>query len=144
MFSYDNDNTTGHATLYNTVLTDLHHRTDVHSHSVQLTTIDAFCIQENISSIDFLKIDTEGHELSVLDGAKEMIGNGAVTVVQFKFNEMNIVSRVFLKDFFELLDDYNIYRIDKKGLLPLFPYSSNNEIFKFQNIVAIRQSADWH
>jgi len=36
-------------------------------------TIDAFCRENNIKNIDFIKIDTYGHEWNVLKGAEQMI-----------------------------------------------------------------------
>jgi FkbM family methyltransferase len=35
---------------------------------VSTTTLSAFCKEQNITSVDFLKIDTEGHDLMVLKG----------------------------------------------------------------------------
>src|SRR5205085_2666321 len=43
---------------------------------VALTTIDSFCKANAIDRIDFLKLDVEGHELSVLHGAQEMLDRG--------------------------------------------------------------------
>jgi hypothetical protein len=66
-----------------------------------------------------------------------MINGGNIKIIQFEFNEMNIVSRVFLKDFYQILKAYKIYRLCETELIPLFHYDSINEIFKFQNIIAI-------
>jgi len=38
-------------------------------------TLDAFCKKNNINKIDFVKIDTDGHELEILKGAKGAIEN---------------------------------------------------------------------
>ncbi|HEV2136883.1 MAG TPA: FkbM family methyltransferase [Terracidiphilus sp.] len=48
---------------------------------VQVTTIDSFCVEKNIHCIDYLKIDTEGHDLSVLAGAENMLRTNAIGVV---------------------------------------------------------------
>lgn len=40
---------------------------------VTMTTLDAFCEQNGIETIDYLKIDTEGHDLKVLAGARKML-----------------------------------------------------------------------
>ena len=40
---------------------------------VQIRTIDAFALEHKIDAIDFLKIDTEGYELNVLNGAERML-----------------------------------------------------------------------
>ena len=38
-----------------------------------------------------------------------------------------------------VLADYNIYRLDTERLIPLFEYNLNNEIFHYQNFIAVRK-----
>lgn len=45
------------------------HRTE----TVQSETIDSFCAESDVGRINFLKIDVEGFELKVLNGAKRML-----------------------------------------------------------------------
>lgn len=107
---------------------------------IEIESIDEFCVQQNIAGIDFLKIDTEGNERSVLLGAKKMLQNDKIQVIQFEFNEMNVISRVFLKDFYDLLSgDFEIYRLHKNALFPLKEYKSHNEIFVWHNLVAVNK-----
>lgn len=86
-----------------------------------------------------LKIDTEGHELNVLKGARLTIAKGMVDVIQIEFNEMNVISRTFFKDIIDILPGYDFYRLLPDGLLPLGAYKILDfEIFAFQNIVALK------
>jgi FkbM family methyltransferase len=55
---------------------------------VACTTVDDFCSAHNITSVDVLKIDTEGYELGVLDGAKRLI---SCRCVRFVFAEYNSI-----------------------------------------------------
>ena len=41
--------------------------------SVEVLTIDEFCRTKGIERVDLIKIDTDGHELSVLQGARETL-----------------------------------------------------------------------
>jgi len=43
------------------------------AHQVPLTTLDSFCRENDISTIDFMKIDVEGHEEHVLDGGMQTL-----------------------------------------------------------------------
>jgi FkbM family methyltransferase len=139
---YRTDNTSSvHATTYKEVLTEIHGYTDVQKLSVMVNTLDAFCYQNNIDHIDLLKIDTEGHEIQVLRGAENILKTGIVKCVQFEFNEMNIHSRVFLRDFVQVLPDFNLYRLLPTSLLPI-QYASRHEIFLFQNFLAVRKDLD--
>jgi hypothetical protein len=91
-----------------------------------------------LQHISLLKIDTEGHEFEVLLGARNAIDRGSIEVVHLEFNEMNVISRIFCRDFFELLKDYSFYRMLPDGLLPLGPYTAVTcELFAYQNLVAI-------
>lgn len=56
-----------------------------HTFQVALTTVDVFCREHDLSSVDFLKIDVEGAELDVLAGAaclfeKRLIRSGIIEV----------------------------------------------------------------
>jgi FkbM family methyltransferase len=107
----------------------------------QLTTLDNFCKENNINEIDFLKIDVEGHELKVLRGAIKTIEENKIKVIQFEFNEFNIFSKSFLWDFYEALPNYDFYRIHPQNkLYPLGEYTPVNEIFLYQNILAVNKS----
>ena len=143
LFCRQDNVSSSHATLYKDVLTKAHGYTDVQRLTVPMNTLDDFCHQNYIDRIDFLKIDTEGHELKVLQGAKNALNTGIVRSIQFEFNEMNIYSRVFLRDFFEILSDFNLYRLLPTSLLPI-QYNSRHEIFLFQNFLAVRKDLDHH
>jgi FkbM family methyltransferase len=104
--------------------------------TVEIDTIDAYCVAHNIHTIDFLKIDAEGHELEVLKGAANLISNNRIYYIQFEFGLPAIESRIFLKDFVKLLDKYDIYRILPNGL-ELITYSEYHELFLTTNYLSI-------
>ncbi len=47
----------------------------------RVVTIDEFCRQHSIERVDFIKIDTDGHELEVLEGATETLRKHRPVVV---------------------------------------------------------------
>ena len=105
-----------------------------------MTTLDAYARENGVRRIALLKVDTEGNEYKVLLGARELLRSGAIAAIQFEFNEMNVASRVFVRDFLDLLPNYDMYRLLPRGLLRIDPYIPvYSEIFGFQNIVAIRR-----
>jgi FkbM family methyltransferase len=142
MYNFANDEDGGLATLYKSALSDLFNAENVVEVEVNISTLDEFCKCKKIEFIDFLKIDVEGHELAVFQGAKTMIQNNKIDFIQFEFNKFNIISRVFLKDFYEILSGYNLYRIKNGSLIPILEYKSINEIFEYQNILAIRKEIE--
>lgn len=127
--------------IYKDVIRKIHKK-EAESFKIQLTTIDKFTKSESIERIDLLKVDTEGSEYEILKGAKNLIRNKKILVIQFEFNEMNVISRVFLLDFIKLLKGYKLFRLVPDGILALEHYDPKiHEIFAFQNIIALSSKA---
>jgi FkbM family methyltransferase len=107
-------------------------------HEVTSTTLDAFLDAEGIQEVTFLKVDTEGFDLKVLRGAARAIREKRIRLLQFEFIPANIATHATMRDFFEALPGYDIYRICLNGeLLPLFPYDVKRcEIYVTQNLIA--------
>lgn len=101
--------------------------------------LDDYCEERGIERIDFLKVDVEGHELSVLRGASRLIGIGAIDSIQFEFGEPNIESRTFMRDFVHLLDGYRLFRIVPGGPVTWSYAGGRSEIFATINYLAIRR-----
>lgn len=142
IFDKQSQESTSQASLYSEVISDLYH-SEVKSSKIYLEMIDSFCKKENISRISLLKLDTEGNEYKILLGASKMILDQRIDLIHFEFNVMNITSRVFFKDFFKLLSNYNFYRLLPHSLLPInYANPVEYEIFAFQNIIAIRKDID--
>jgi FkbM family methyltransferase len=55
-----------------------------HRIEVEVVTMDEIVLQQNIHHVDLLKIDVEGGELQVLEGAISSFNKGIVSVVQFE------------------------------------------------------------
>lgn len=73
------------------------------SEAVALRTLDSFCQCQNIAHIDFLKIDTEGHDLEVLKGTESMLNRQEVDIIQVEAS-MNANNRRHVG--FELLQQF--------------------------------------
>lgn len=54
---------------------------------VEALTLDAFCEQQKISHIDYLKLDVEGAELDALKGAEGLLRRQAVDWIQFEISK---------------------------------------------------------
>lgn len=146
IYTYKDDLQSEHASIYKNhkdVISEELSKKEVVSMNSVIKTLDSFCTENNVKNIDFIKIDTEGYEYEVLKGSKKFIEQNKIGIIQFEFNVSNILSRTFIKDFYDLLSSrYNFYRVDTEKLIPLGTYSSKNEIFEFQNILAINRNLD--
>ncbi|MCL4860212.1 MAG: FkbM family methyltransferase [Caldilineaceae bacterium] len=78
--------------------------------AIDLDTIDEFCHREHIRRINFLKIDTEGHDLEVLSGAETMLSTQMIDIVQVEAG-MNPKNRKFVpfEEFKRFLEDRDYY-----------------------------------
>ena len=138
LFDYEDNDGSAHASLFKEVITDLHGK-GVISHSVKVIKLDDFFMDHKIDTIDLLKIDTEGNEYNVLLGVEKYLTEKKIKAIHFEFNEMNIISKISFKNFWDLLIGFEFYRILPGGnLIRLKKYSPLScEIYAFQNIVAI-------
>ncbi len=109
---------------------------------VVVTTADDYAAVHQISHVDLLKVDAEGHELHVLRGAERLLAEERVGLVQFEFGGTNIDSRTFLRDFYELLEPrYELHRVLGDGVYPIGPYRETSEIFTTTNFLATPRSS---
>lgn len=133
---------TSKATLYADVISEFHSK-EIKMSTISLSTIDEYCAKNSIDHISLLKIDTEGNEYKIIEGADKMIASGSIDLIHFEFNAMNIASGVFFRDFFKKLPGYNFYRLLPNSLLPInYANPVEYELFAYQNILAIRKDID--
>ena len=104
-------------------------------------TLDAFCLENGINSIDFIKIDTEGAEWKVLTGARELIQNHRIKAIQFEYGGCYIDAKTTLKSVMTYLsqNNYVIFRIMPKGLVHISKWEARLENYHLSNYFAIRQ-----
>jgi FkbM family methyltransferase len=142
LFDYENGGGSSHASLYKDVLTDLHKSKGVSTNDINIIRLDEFIEEKKIQKIDLLKIDTEGNEYACLQGLGSYLKGDFVKAIHFEFNEMNAISGIHFKMFWDLLSlDYDLFRLLPGGsLLQIKEYSPVYcEIYAYQNIVAINK-----
>ena len=88
---------------------------------VPVSTIDQFIFDQKIEVPELIKIDAEGLDLDVLDGAIGCFGITEVFMV-----EVGVVNKVFKNDIFSM-----IQYMDKKGYR-LFEITDLNRLFNYQ------------
>lgn len=85
------------------------------TYTVNSVTIDDYCKNNKINHIDFLKIDVEGAEFSVVLGCQKMLEQGSVDMIQFEYGNT--------------FDDANVKLIDMFNHITKYFY----EMFMYQN-----------
>lgn len=121
----------GIASLYKRAETYLDHPTG--TYRVPVTTVDAELRSHGLRRVDFMKIDVEGAELAVLRGAEQALSTGAIRTFSFEFGSADIYSRVFFRDFWDLISrhGFSLWRIIPGGKLrPITDYREDLEHFR--------------
>ena len=79
--------------------------------AVEGTTLDEYCQLQDIARIDFLKIDVEGAELLVLQGATNALARSMIGVIQLELTDALKRYGIERSDLVELLHkhDYSLY-----------------------------------
>jgi len=91
---------------------------------VAIETLDNFCHENRIEHIDLLKIDVEGFEFAVLDGAKKMLLNTNAVVVETSLIRAIESGSAPLPDMINRLTGYGFYIV---ALLPSFASDVNGQ-----------------
>ena len=112
---------------------------DQNKFTLSVRTGSDYVSEKGIANIDFLKIDTEGHELSVLKGFGDKIK--LVSVIQFEYGGTYIDTGVTLKEVVEYLKSYGFDKfayLTPSGVRPLTDY---NDHYQYSNIVCFNSSS---
>lgn len=118
---YVNDDTSlsGHNSLHD--MKSIGYSENTHSITVQAKRLDKILSNYHKGEISFLKIDVEGHELSVLKGTFGLLSKKEVCYIQIEYGHAARAARVYLLDILNYMTPlgYNPHVIMPNGLQPL-------------------------
>lgn len=105
---------------------------------VATITIDSYADQLGLAQILLMKVDTEGHDLAVLRGARALLGEQRILAAQFEYNHRWISARSYLRDAFELLQPlgYRVGKLTPRGVEFYPGWDAELETFVEGNYVA--------
>jgi FkbM family methyltransferase len=103
--------------------------------SIKIDTLDNYCLRKSIQKIDFLKIDTEGYEINVLDGAKEMLKAARISFIFCEVGFLNSNNRnTYFADLTEWLVTKNYH------FFGLYQLVSNGWKIEFGNALFVHKT----
>jgi FkbM family methyltransferase len=107
------------------------------THTVDVTTLDEEIARRNWEHVDFLKIDAEGYDFRVLKGARSLLADRRIGIVQFEYNRAWQLAGDTLFGALTLLRGcgYDVYVLKRDGLYTL-DYTLYEEYFEYSNFVA--------
>lgn len=104
---------------------------------VRIDTVMDYCSRACIDYIEYMKIDVEGNEFAVLQGAADLLAQHKVHIIQFEYAATFVYAGTKLRDIFELADrwGYDMFRIRPRGVIPVPEFKPNLENFRNANYV---------
>lgn len=108
---------------------------------IQQDTISHFCKDHAIDKIDFLKIDAEGAEWVILQGASDLVREGKIKAIQFEYGGCYLDANSTLEDIFHFFTSsgYVLFRIVPNGLIQISEWSQHLENYVISNYVAVKE-----
>ena len=108
------------------------------SRTVRVVTIDDELSRLSIEHVDMMKIDVEGMDLHVLQGAAQALADHRIELIQFEHNILWAAAGSTLAAAFSLLRQhgYEVYALLTDGLYSYEP-SEFGELYVYSNFVAV-------
>jgi FkbM family methyltransferase len=111
--------------------------------TVSTVTLDWYAAGAGVPGFALVKIDTEGHDLAVLRGARGLLAEHRIAVVQFEYNHRWVFARTYLRDAFDFLTGlgYLVGKLTPKGVEFYPGWEPDLETFVEGNYVACLPAA---
>ncbi len=119
---------------------------NVNSMQVEILSLDDFFDEKtskiNYPRIDLIKIDVEGYEFEVLNGASEIIKKIKPRFIQVEHNRYHLFQQKSVYDFSKILPEYDIYQLLPKnmGLVKRDPADPLTNLFEYSNFLFVNKS----
>ncbi len=106
---------------------------------VEVGTLDGILKREKWVDVDYVKVDTEGHDFDVLLGAEDLLSRGAVGVIQFEYGYAWALNGSTLGRAIRYLEKfgYETRAVTRNGPI-IYDYFEFREFFRYSNFAAAR------
>jgi FkbM family methyltransferase len=107
--------------------------------TVAATSIDRYCANEGIDHLDALKIDVEGGEPGVLEGAQGLLDAQAIELILLEISDNTLPEGTSSHEIVEFLERHGLrsHVLEAGRLVPFRPVGH----VRFANVVAISEGA---
>jgi FkbM family methyltransferase len=108
---------------------------------IQINTLDNIFKKRKNKRLDFLKIDTEGNEKKVLEGASTLIKNKIVKIIQLEFNLHHLTTKDTIFGISSYLKNYLVFQLNliNGKLLKIDPVNSLSNLYYLSNFIFIEK-----
>ena len=105
-----------------------------------VTSLDSYCSKYNITEIDFIKIDTEGYEKEVFEGAKMVFEQLRPKFIQIEMGLHQLFRNTSLNYFYEKLSGYEVFQLVPNGWVKRDSKDPYSNIYHYSNFVFVRSN----
>ena len=114
----------------------------INKEKILLTTLDAYIEKHAIQKIHFVKCDTEGHDMSVIEGAAQAFKEEKILAFQLEYGTHWIYSRRFIKDVFDYFKGtpYSIGKLVPDGIEICQEWHPELEKFFLTNFILVHET----
>lgn len=118
---------------------DVPYVSNAETRTISVTTLDAFAESHlDGQTVDFIKIDTEGFEAEVLQGAQDMLVRHRPMAVQIEFNWHHMFRSHSLHYLSRYLNGYELFQLVPGGMARRDAKDPLSNLFAFSNFVFLR------
>lgn len=136
-----NNNATGHAS-FSEEIKKIDYVKNESKQEIDVVSLDEFCKKNNITKIDFIKIDVEGFEKEVLEGAFNTIKEIKPKFLQIEYNLHQLFRNTSIYYFAQKLPEYNVYQLTYDNMRKVDSKDPYSNIYMFSNFVFIHKDSD--
>lgn len=86
-----------------------------------------------MAAVDLIKIDTQGFQAEVFEGAARVISEIRPRLIQMEFNWHQMFRSKTLNDFAEMLPGYDVYQLLPDGWVQRDPRDPLSNVYQFSN-----------
>lgn len=115
----------------------------ISTEKVQAVTIDDYCREKSIETIDLLKLDVEGAELQALQGASAMLKEKQVACVSYEFGQTTFDMGNTPAGIEQFLNSVGYKTRNLISTQPLFPGGSAAQTAQYAMHLAIPEWTSW-
>lgn len=120
------------------------HLTIEKSQNCTMLNLYEYCLNHEIKTIDYLKLDVEGHELDCIRTLLPMINTNSIPFIQFEYSFVNLMKKELFIQFWDVLNvKYNLYRIIANGIFKINKYNLTLEQASPINYLAVLKTEEF-